>query len=74
MLRCVSALYRGYRDVAVKESRVRNSRLILSLKDLDSGASLSAVFVDLCLHNMINSGLRIALEGRLAYQVVGGAW
>ena len=72
MLRCVRVFDLGYRDVAVKKARDGNFRLIFSLKHLDSGASISTIIIDLCLHHSGSiSWLYVVLEGGLAYQVVG---
>ena len=75
MFRCVSAFYAGYCDVAVKKARDRNFRFGFSLEDLDPGASISTIIIELCLDDSRPiSWLCIALGWRLAYQVVGGTW
>ena len=51
MFRCVRALDLRNCDIAVKKARDWDLGLIFSLKDLDSGASISAVIIDLCLHD-----------------------
>ena len=51
MLRCVSALDLRYGDVAVKKARDWDLGLIFSLKNLDSGASIPAIIIDLCLQD-----------------------